>query len=49
MKRRDMGYDPLKSFVHLGPLALVPNLLVVNPTLPVREVIQAAKVQADPQ
>jgi tripartite-type tricarboxylate transporter receptor subunit TctC len=34
----NMGYDPLKSFAYIAPLALVPNLLVVNPTVPVNSV-----------
>jgi tripartite-type tricarboxylate transporter receptor subunit TctC len=45
----NLGYDPLKHFVYVAPLALVPNVLVVNPSVPaadVAELIAYAKANA---
>lgn len=33
-----LGYDPVKDFEPVGLIAKIPNLLVVNPSLPVRSV-----------
>jgi tripartite-type tricarboxylate transporter receptor subunit TctC len=44
-----LGYDPLKSFDYVAPLALVPNVLVVHPAVPaadVPELIVHAKANA---
>ncbi|MFN7275980.1 MAG: Bug family tripartite tricarboxylate transporter substrate binding protein [bacterium] len=41
-----LPYDPVKSFVEIGPLAQQPNVLVVNPASPwrtVADVIKAAR------
>lgn len=43
----NLGYDPLRSFTHIAPLAIGPHVFVVNPSLPVRniaELIAHAKV-----
>jgi tripartite-type tricarboxylate transporter receptor subunit TctC len=43
-----VGYDPLKDFVPISPLAAIPFVLVANPSLPVRslpDVIAMAKAQ----
>jgi tripartite-type tricarboxylate transporter receptor subunit TctC len=43
-----LGYDPLTSFDYVAPLALVPNVLVVNPSVPAKsvpELIAYAKAQ----
>jgi tripartite-type tricarboxylate transporter receptor subunit TctC len=45
----NLGYDPLTSFSYVAPLALVPNVLVVNPSVPaasVAELIAYAKANA---
>jgi tripartite-type tricarboxylate transporter receptor subunit TctC len=36
----DLGYDPIKSFVPISILATGPNVLVVNPELPVKSVAE---------
>jgi tripartite-type tricarboxylate transporter receptor subunit TctC len=36
--RKDMPYDPVKSFAPISLLVLVPNVLEVNPELPVKSV-----------
>ncbi len=44
-----LGYDPLKHFDYVAPLALVPNVLVVHPSVPaasVAELIAHAKANA---
>lgn len=38
-----LGYDPLKDFEPVGLIAKVPNLLVVNPALPIRSVADYVK------
>jgi tripartite-type tricarboxylate transporter receptor subunit TctC len=46
----NLGYDPLKHFDYVAPLALVPNVLVVHPSVPaanVAELIAHAKANAD--
>jgi tripartite-type tricarboxylate transporter receptor subunit TctC len=46
----NLGYDPLKHFDYVAPLALVPNVLVVHPSVPaanVTELIAHAKGNAD--
>ncbi|MCC6196460.1 MAG: tripartite tricarboxylate transporter substrate binding protein, partial [Burkholderiales bacterium] len=35
---RKLGYDPLRDFVHVSLVYTVPNVLVVNPGLPVKTV-----------
>ena len=32
------GFDPIKDFVHVAPLAKLPSLLLVHPSLPVKNV-----------
>ena len=42
----NLGYDPAKDFVYIAPLTFVPNVLVVNPKLPVKslkELIEYAR------
>ena len=42
----NLGYDPVKDFVYIAPVTFVPNVLVVNPRLPVkslREFIEYAR------
>jgi tripartite-type tricarboxylate transporter receptor subunit TctC len=34
----NLSYDPIKSFAHLGMLAKVHNILVVNPSVPAKDV-----------
>jgi tripartite-type tricarboxylate transporter receptor subunit TctC len=34
----DPGFDPVKDFAHVAPVAMLPSLLVVNPALPVKNV-----------
>lgn len=34
----NLGYDPLRSFTHIAPLAIGPHVFVVNPSLPVRNI-----------
>jgi tripartite-type tricarboxylate transporter receptor subunit TctC len=36
----NLGYDPLKHFDYVAPLALVPNVLVVNPSVPAASVAE---------
>jgi tripartite-type tricarboxylate transporter receptor subunit TctC len=46
----NLGYDPLTSFDYVAPLALVPNVLVVNPAVPAKsiaELIAHAKANPD--
>jgi tripartite-type tricarboxylate transporter receptor subunit TctC len=46
----NLSYDPLKHFDYVAPLALVPNVLVVHPSVPaanVTELIAHAKGNAD--
>lgn len=38
-----LGYDPLKDFEPVGLMAKVPNILVVNPALPIRSVADYVK------
>lgn len=38
-----LGYDPAKDFEPIGLIAKIPNLLVVNPTLPVQSVQEYIK------
>jgi tripartite-type tricarboxylate transporter receptor subunit TctC len=35
---RQHSYDPVKDFIPVTLVAQVPNILVVNPTLPVKSV-----------
>jgi tripartite-type tricarboxylate transporter receptor subunit TctC len=35
---RNLAYDPLKSFAHIGMLAKVHNILAVHPSLPLKDV-----------
>ena len=45
---KDLGYDPLKDFVPVVPVAAVPNFLVVAPSSPYKtltELIDAARAQ----
>jgi tripartite-type tricarboxylate transporter receptor subunit TctC len=45
---KKLGYDPLKDFAPIGLISMVPNVLVVNASLPVhsvRELIALAKSQ----
>jgi tripartite-type tricarboxylate transporter receptor subunit TctC len=45
------GYDPIKDFTPIGMIGAAPNLLVVNPALPVHsvaELIAYVKAQASP-
>jgi tripartite-type tricarboxylate transporter receptor subunit TctC len=45
----NLGYDPLEHFDYVAPLALVPNILVVHPSVPaadVAELIAYAKANA---
>jgi tripartite-type tricarboxylate transporter receptor subunit TctC len=46
----NLGYDPLTHFDYVAPLALVPNVLVVHPSVPaatVTELIAHAKANTD--
>ena len=36
----DLGYDPAKDFAPVGLIAKIPNVLVVNPSLPVKTVAE---------
>ncbi|MBL0422761.1 tripartite tricarboxylate transporter substrate binding protein [Ramlibacter sp. AW1] len=48
---RKLSYDPQKDFMPVAELARTPNLLVVSPELPVRDVaglIQLAKARPEP-
>jgi tripartite-type tricarboxylate transporter receptor subunit TctC len=48
---RKLPYDTLKDFVALSPVALVPTIMVVHPSLPVtttRELIALAKKKPGP-
>ena len=45
-----LGYDPVKDFEPVGLIAKIPNILVVNPKLPIRSVadyLRFAKEQPD--
>ncbi len=45
----NLGYDPVKGFAHLTMLASVHNVLVVHPTLPVKNVAElVAYAKANP-
>lgn len=42
------GFDPVKDFAHVGLLAMLPSLLLVNPSLPVstvKELVELAKAE----
>lgn len=44
-----LPYDPIKDFVAIAPLAIVPNILVVHPSVPVRTVAEfVAYAKANP-
>lgn len=44
-----LPYDPIKDFVAVAPLAIVPNILVVHPSLPARTVAEfIAYAKANP-
>jgi tripartite-type tricarboxylate transporter receptor subunit TctC len=46
---RKVPYDPAKSFVPVGTVALLPTVLVVNPALPVKNVAELlAYIKANP-
>lgn len=46
---RKIGYDPVKSFAPVFPVGHLPNVLVVNPQLPVRNVAElVARGRAHP-
>lgn len=36
----DLGYDPVKDFAPVGLIAKIPNILVVNPTVPAKTVAE---------
>lgn len=42
-----LGYDPVKDFEPVGLIAKIPNLLVVNPTLPIHSVQDYIKYTKD--
>ncbi|WP_257645712.1 Bug family tripartite tricarboxylate transporter substrate binding protein [Ottowia beijingensis] len=42
-----LGYDPVKDFEPIGLIAKIPNLLVVNPALPVQSVQEYIKYAKD--
>ncbi len=46
LRKKKLRYDPIADFVYISTYAVVPNLLVVNPALPVKslaELIEYAK------
>ncbi|GAA0741520.1 tripartite tricarboxylate transporter substrate binding protein [Ideonella azotifigens] len=43
-----LGYDPLKDFEPIGLIARVPNVLVVNPALPAKNVAEFVKLAQAP-
>ncbi len=45
---KNLGYDPAKAFTPIGTLMSIPQMLVVNPTVPVksmRELVAYAKTK----
>jgi tripartite-type tricarboxylate transporter receptor subunit TctC len=44
-----LGYDPLKDFEPVGLIARVPNVMVVNPALPAKNVAEFVKLAQDPK
>lgn len=47
---RNLQYDPIKSFAHLGMLAKVHNILVIHPSLPAKDVNEfIAYAKANPE
>jgi tripartite-type tricarboxylate transporter receptor subunit TctC len=46
---KSLGYDPVRDFVPITLIARVPNMLVINPTLPARDVKELiALLKANP-
>ena len=48
---KDLGYDPIKSFTHIAYIGSVPNVFVVNPSVPAKtmqELVAWIKAQTKP-
>lgn len=42
-----LGYDPIKDFEPIGMIAKIPNILVVNPRLPIKSVAEYVSYAKD--
>ena len=48
-RRKKLGYDPQKDFEPVGLMAKIPNLLVVNPKLPAKNVADYVRLAREPE